>query len=303
MALLPLLTNSCKDPGEKERNHEKNVLQAYIAEKNITVAPTSSGLYYIEEVQGTGLSPKRGEFVQCSYSMRILEKEVLLNTTDSAVARADSSYNVHKLYGPERFPVGNLLSGLEEGLKLMKEGGEASLIVPSELAFGATYIIVQPYTPLLINVKLEKVIPDLPGYERSLLNQYLSDHGKSIEDSTASGIYIIHLQEGIGLSPTRLDVVKASVKGSLSDGRVFLKDADLRWTLDQMRNSITTKGLHEGVDSMKIGGKARIIVPYTQGYGSYGTGGTNFVAEDIRKGPIPPYATLYYDVELAGIVF
>ena len=299
IAFLPLLANSCKDPGEDERNHEKKVLQAYIAKKNITVEPTSTGLYYIEEVAGTGLKPEMGDYVQMRYTMKKLENEVILTTTDSAVDKNDNSYSEHKLYGPDRIRLGEVISGLGEGLKLMKEGGEASLVIPSSLAWGAYYNgSIPPYTPILMHIKLEKVIPDLPDYERNLLTQYLSDHGSSIADSTASGIYIINLEEGTGSSPKRFDAVRASVKGTLSDGRVFLKDPDLRWTLGQEGNTVFTKGFHEGVDSMKVGGKAKIIVPYKQGYGSQSVG--SYMGN--RKAPIPPYSTLYYDVELVGII-
>lgn len=299
VALLPLLASSCKDPGEEERNHEKKVLQAYIAEKNITVEPTKSGLYYIEEVKGTGLSPERSEYVQIHYTMKILDQEILLTTTDSAIAKAEDSYSEHKLYGPERILLGTVISGLEEGLKLMKEGGEAKLVIPSSLAWGASYYgSVPPYSPVLMSVKLEKVIKDLPGYERDLLSQYLSEQGLSLSDSTASGIYIIHVEEGTGLSPKKFDGVKAYVKGSLSDERMFLKDLNLRWSLGQETSTVFTKGLNDGIDSMRVGGKAKIIVPYKQGYGA---GSVNSYM-DNRKGPIPPYSTLYYDVELIDII-
>ncbi len=299
LGVFAFLATSCKDPGEEEKKQEKVLIQSYISEKNITVTPTGTGLYYIEEVEGTGLSPVLGDFVQVRYSMRLIENETLLTTTDSIVAEDDDSYSEDKLYGPERIQLGSIISGLNEGLKMMKEGGEAKLIIPSSLAWGASYFgSIPPYTPIMIDVSLEKIIPDLPVYERDLLNQYLTDHGYSPADSTNSGIYVFTMEEGSGDSAQRFDDVKTYVKGSLSDGRMFLKDLDLRWTISRSTSSLITSGLNEGVDSMRVGEKALIIVPYAKGYGP---GSINFF-EDSRKAPIPPYSTLYYEVELLDIL-
>jgi FKBP-type peptidyl-prolyl cis-trans isomerase len=58
---------------------------------------------------------------------------------------------------------GAYIPGLEEGITYMKEGGKATLLIPSKLAYGTSGLYNIPgYTPLLFDIQLVKVIPG-PG--------------------------------------------------------------------------------------------------------------------------------------------
>ena len=109
--------------------------------------------------------------------------------------------------------------------------------------------------------------------------------------TTDSGLVITHLVEGSGESPTANNVVEVHYHGTLADGTVFDSSVDrgtpARFPLNRVIACWT-----EGVQMMKVGGKARLVCPPEIAYGSRGTPG----------GPIPPDATLTFEVELLQIV-
>jgi FKBP-type peptidyl-prolyl cis-trans isomerase FkpA len=107
---------------------------------------------------------------------------------------------------------------------------------------------------------------------------------------TASGILIKHTQEGSGASPAATDQVKVHYEGKLIDGKVF--DSSLKrgepavFPLNGVIGCWT-----EGVQTMKVGGKAQLVCPANLAYGENGS-----------PPNIPPQATLVFDVELIEIV-
>ena len=106
---------------------------------------------------------------------------------------------------------------------------------------------------------------------------------------TASGLVYRSLQEGAGARPSATDKVKVHYTGTFPDGREF--DSSYK------RNQPTEFPLNgvipcwtEGVQLMKVGGKAKLTCPAALAYGARGAGGV-----------IPPNATLQFDIELLAI--
>jgi len=107
---------------------------------------------------------------------------------------------------------------------------------------------------------------------------------------TASGIVFRSLKEGAGASPTAADTVRVHYRGTFADGQEF--DSSYK------RNQPATFPLNrvipcwtEGLQLMKVGGRARLTCPSALAYGERGAGG----------GRIPPNAVLRFDVELLAI--
>ncbi|MCA1595552.1 MAG: FKBP-type peptidyl-prolyl cis-trans isomerase [Chloroflexi bacterium] len=116
----------------------------------------------------------------------------------------------------------------------------------------------------------------LPGWPTTASTQKTSD-----------GLQYKDLKVGTGPSPKSGDNVTVTYTGYLTDGTKFDSSFDHGGTFDfVIGQGNVIKGWDEGVASMKVGGKRKLIVPPDLGYGPGGSG------------PIPPNSTLIFDVEL-----
>jgi FKBP-type peptidyl-prolyl cis-trans isomerase FkpA len=106
---------------------------------------------------------------------------------------------------------------------------------------------------------------------------------------TPSGLVYLSLKDGSGPSPTAADVVKVNYRGTLANGTEF-DSSYKRNEPAQFPLSGVIPCWTEGVQRMKVGGKAKLTCPPTIAYGSRGAGGV-----------IPPNATLQFEVELLEI--
>ncbi len=106
---------------------------------------------------------------------------------------------------------------------------------------------------------------------------------------TPSGMVYQSLTEGTGASPKETDVVRVHYKGTFPDGKEFDSSYKRGQPTEFPLNRVI-KCWTEGVQRMKVGGKAKLTCPPSLAYGEKGAGGT-----------IPPNATLQFEVELISI--
>ncbi|MDA9348864.1 peptidylprolyl isomerase [Polaribacter sp.] len=110
-------------------------------------------------------------------------------------------------------------------------------------------------------------------------------------EETASGLRYQILQKGNGKQATKGAGVSVHYKGQLLDGTVFDSSYKRKEPIDfNVGIGQVIAGWDEGIQLLKVGDKARFVIPSNLGYGAAGAGGV-----------IPPNATLIFDVELMGV--
>ncbi len=107
--------------------------------------------------------------------------------------------------------------------------------------------------------------------------------------TTSSGLTYLSLTEGTGTSPGASDLVKVHYRGTLMDGTEFDSSYARNQPAEFPLNRVI-KCWTEGVQRMKVGGKAKLVCPPAIAYGERGAGNA-----------VPPNATLNFEIELLGV--
>lgn len=137
----------------------------------------------------------------------------------------------------------------------------------------------------------EEIIPKVVEY-MSRLNEingekFLSENAQRPEvKTTESGLQYEILEPGSGPNPTEKNKAKVYYKGMLTDSTVFDKRLAPQEPFEFSLAGGVIMGWLEGVKLMNKGAKYRFYIPHNLAYGPQGSG------------PIPPYSTLIFDVEL-----
>ncbi len=128
---------------EKIKEEERVKLNNYIKQNKINKKPLSSGMYYLESEKGSGKQAMHGNTVQVHYKLFNIDGELLSSSYESG--------------SPFEFILGTgaVIEGWEQGIKQMNEGSKATLIIPSNLAYGKQGKGTIPaYSTLVFEVEL-----------------------------------------------------------------------------------------------------------------------------------------------------
>ena len=123
----------------------------------------------------------------------------------------------------------------------------------------------------------------------ALVAAAFSAYAQANTETLPSGVKIVHTTPGTGVSPQATQTVRVHYKGTLANGQEFdssyKRNEAIEFPLSRVIPCWT-----EGVQLMKVGGKAKLTCPPATAYGDRGAGGV-----------IPPKATLLFEVELLAI--
>jgi FKBP-type peptidyl-prolyl cis-trans isomerase len=137
------------NPSRKWEKEEQMQIENYLGTLGDTIVVSKpSGLYYIELQAGTGIMPIAKDTVSIRYIGSFLDRSIFATNLADTTAYS--------------FIVGafQVIDGIDEGVRYMKEGGKTRLLTPSKLAYGTMgYGAIPGYTPLLWEIELVKVKP------------------------------------------------------------------------------------------------------------------------------------------------
>ena len=110
-------------------------------------------------------------------------------------------------------------------------------------------------------------------------------------EKTPSGLAYADMRVGTGQQPTAGKPVKVHYTGWLENGTKFDSSVDRKEPFVFIIGvGQVVPGWDEGVMTMRVGGKRKLVIPPQLGYGARGAGGV-----------IPPNATLIFEVELLDV--
>jgi FKBP-type peptidyl-prolyl cis-trans isomerase len=143
----------------------------------------------------------------------------------------------------------------------------------------------------LAKSRMEKTASAAAEKEKSAAPAFIANAEKEKgAQKTASGAIVIPIKEGSGASPKETDKVKVHYTGTLTNGKVFDSSVQRGQPAEfPLKNVI--KCWTEGLQKMKVGGKARLVCPADIAYGAQG-----------RPPVIPGNAVLTFEVELLEIL-
>ena len=133
---------------EKARTSEDSLIRQYLADNNIKVKPTESGLYIVIKEKGKGPKVKKGDNVEVNYKGMLTSGQVF-----DASDKHDQAFV---------FPVGmqQVIPAWDEALENMTVGTKATLLCPSKMCYGpAGSGPIPPYAPLVFDIEVLSIKP------------------------------------------------------------------------------------------------------------------------------------------------
>lgn len=144
----------------------------------------------------------------------------------------------------------------------------------------------------MIQQYIQKVTEEKFAMNKQLGSEFLEENKKRPEiHTTPSGLQYEVINEGTGKKPTSTDSVEVHYHGTLIDGSVFDSSVE-RGKTASFGVTQVIKGWTEALQLMSEGSKYRLYVPEHLAYGAHPHPG----------GPIQPYMTLIFDVELIKVL-
>ena len=129
--------------------NEETILRDYIKKNNIAIEPDENGIYFILKTKGAGKKIKKGDKITLNYSAKMLDGSEFDNTN-----------NWKEPFVFTMGTEGELIKGLELAIYKMCVGDRATIIIPSQLAFGekgSSNGVVSPFKTVTFDLELKTI--------------------------------------------------------------------------------------------------------------------------------------------------
>ncbi|WP_316739824.1 FKBP-type peptidyl-prolyl cis-trans isomerase [Pedobacter aquatilis] len=285
--LAAIVLTACEKQNDTIQVVDDAAIQTYIRQNNLTMIKDVSGYYYNITTPGTGADLKNSDSVFYSYSFKTLSGRVLNQSNNLSIPGTFLGYT-------DRFIINNTaynLTPVREVLAKLKRGGKASVIIPSNLAFGRNGIAALDIS------SNENILVELGIYTQSKrheidelqIDNFLTANSlTAIKD--ASRVRYIVTQQGTGTEPiSNSSTLSVNYTGRFLTGSTFDTSSG---TPVEFELSGTIKGW-QILKNFKAGTKVRIFVPSDLAYGEDGSS-QGAVA-------IPGNTCLDFDIEIVSV--
>ncbi len=284
---LVMLLGSCKNSSQFE---------GYTKAEN--------GLYYkYFNHNENGVKPNEGDQVSVRYIFMNQKNDSIIMDSKNG-SQDGSGYANIGIQKP------TFKGSLEDALMMMSKGDSASFIVPADSFFLKTMRMnelpkafkpgdhikaVLKMRDIQTKTQVEEIqkkhaaeyeikMKEAKESEKASFDKYLADN-KITGKPTKTGLYFIEIKKGSGATPKVTDMVKVHYTGKLLNGTKFDSSVDRGEPIEFPLNKVI-QGWIEGLQLMKKGGKATLIIPSILAYGAQG------------QNTIPPFSPLVFEVEL-----
>jgi FKBP-type peptidyl-prolyl cis-trans isomerase len=257
-------------PDQTEQEKDKGS-----AERKKSMTKTESGLEYLDVKEGTGELPGNGRTCVVHFTAWLWDHDAKGKGKKFDTSKEQDDSSVDRGV-PFTFHLGSgeVIKGWDEGISSMKAGGKRELLIPAALAFGERGAggVIPPNATLFYEIELLEI------WEKS-----------------ESGLEYFDVKQGTGALPRTGQTCMIHYSGWLWRSNAKAKKFDSTIERDEpfsysLGSDQVLKGRDEGVATMKVGGKRKLLIPAKLAYGDAGLG------RDI-----PPNSTLFFEIELLKV--
>lgn len=145
----------------KQDSIDMVLIHEYIKENNLQTIETESGLNYFITKKGNGRKPESADRVRVNYTGHVLGGD-FFDSSIKSIAQENGLYNPQREpYEPFEFTVGSggVIKGWDEALRLLDEGDQATIILPSKLGYGPRSMgnKIRPFSILVFDIEFLEI--------------------------------------------------------------------------------------------------------------------------------------------------